>query len=86
LKKTKKETIDYENRKIKTYGYKIVIMDFESSLINIEHSVGNLSYWQNLLNMLSIKYILLKLKIINSPYFTIVFGLLILKYNLKNAL
>jgi serine/threonine protein kinase len=53
LKKTKKETIDYENRKIKTYGYKIVIMDFESSLININHSVGNLSYWQNLLNMLS---------------------------------
>jgi serine/threonine protein kinase len=53
LKKTKKETIDYENRKIKTYGYKIVIMDFESSLINIEYSVCNLSYWQNLLNILS---------------------------------
>lgn len=53
VKKTKKETIDYENRKIKTYGYKIVIMDFESSLINVEHSVGNMAYWQNLLNMLS---------------------------------
>ena len=55
VKKTKKETIEYEyeNRKIKTYGYKIVIMDFESSLINVEHSVGNMAYWQNLLNMLS---------------------------------
>ena len=53
VKKTKKETIEYENRKIKTYGYKIVIMDFESSLINVEHLVGNMAYWQNLLNMLS---------------------------------
>jgi thiamine kinase-like enzyme len=55
IKKTKKETIEYEyeNIKIKTYGYKIVIMDFESSLINVDHLVGNMSYWQNLLNMLS---------------------------------
>ncbi len=55
IKKTKKENIEYEyeNRKIKTFGYKIVIMDFETSFINVEHSVGNVSYWQNLLNMIS---------------------------------
>ena len=56
LKKTKKETIRYElesNCEIKAYGYKLVIMDFENSRINTDHSIGNQTYWQNLLNMFS---------------------------------
>lgn len=59
LKKTKKQTIDYElpsskgNRilKIPTYGYKIVIIDFEQSWINVEIGKTQQIYWNNLYNM-----------------------------------
>jgi hypothetical protein len=54
LKKTKKNVIVYgDNIKIKTYGYKIIIMDFDSSFINIEHQSGIEFYWLNLYNVLS---------------------------------
>jgi hypothetical protein len=54
LKKTKKSVITYEqNIEIKTYGYKIIIMDFDSSFINIDIMNGIEFYWLNLYNMLS---------------------------------
>ena len=64
VKKTKKETFNYKfkNEKdknkdieinIKADGYKIVIMDFESSMINVKDKDGLQSYWSNLLNMMS---------------------------------
>ena len=62
IKKTKKETFNYKFKDdkdkdkmidIKTYGYKIVIMDFESSMINVKDKDGLQSYWSNLLNMMS---------------------------------
>ena len=64
VKKTKKETFNYKfkNEKdknkdieinIKADGYKIVIMDFENSMINVKDKDGLQSYWSNLLNMMS---------------------------------
>jgi len=63
IKKTKKESFSYQledektktihNFNIKTYGYKIVIMDFESSMIVIKNKDGIRTYWNNLLNMIS---------------------------------
>jgi hypothetical protein len=54
LKKTKKNVIVYgDNIEIKTYGYKIIIMDFDSSFINIEHQSGIEFYWLNLYNVLT---------------------------------
>jgi thiamine kinase-like enzyme len=63
IKKTKKEMLTYqleddkkENVKtinIETYGYKIVIMDFESSMLVIKNKDGLRVYWNNLLNMFS---------------------------------
>jgi hypothetical protein len=60
IKKTKKESINYmiENDQtiniiIQTYGYKIVIMDFESSMLVIKNRDGLSTYWNNLLNMIS---------------------------------
>ena len=63
IKKTKKETFNYKfkNEKdknkdieinIKADGYKIVIMDFENSMINIKDKDGLRTYWSNLLNMM----------------------------------
>ena len=64
VKKTKKETFNYKfkNEKdknkdieinIKADGYKIVIMDFESSMINVKDKDGLEFYWKNLYNMVS---------------------------------
>lgn len=54
LKKTKKSVITYEqNIEIKTHGYKIIIMDFDSSFINIDIMNGIEFYWLNLYNMIS---------------------------------
>ena len=66
IKKTKKETFNYKfkNEKdkdkdkvieinIKADGYKIVIMDFENSMINVKDKDGLQGYWSNLLNMMS---------------------------------
>lgn len=64
LKKTKKETIEYQidgNNKntheitIKTYGYKAIIMDFDSSMINIDNKSKNgyEYFWKNIYNMIS---------------------------------
>lgn len=64
LKKTKKETIKYQvndNNKntkeitIKTYGYKSIIMDFDSSMINIDNKSKNgyEYFWKNIYNMIS---------------------------------
>lgn len=60
LKKTKKETIEYQmNDKneitIKTFGYKAIIMDFDSSMINIDNKSKNgyEYFWKNIYNMIS---------------------------------
>ena len=60
IKKTKKETFNYKFKDdkdkmidIKTYGYKIVIMDFESSMLVIKNKDGSRTYWNNLFNMMS---------------------------------
>ena len=68
IKKTKKQYIEYEydtimkhngktndtnNIKIPTNGYKIVILDFDSSMINLDKDIGIEFYWSNLENMLS---------------------------------
>ena len=62
IKKTKKETFNYKFKDdkdkdkmidIKTYGYKIVIMDFESSMLVIKNKDGARTYWNNLFNMMS---------------------------------
>ncbi len=54
LKKTKKSIMTYEqNIEIKTHGYKIIIMDFDSSFINIDIINGIEFYWLNLYNMIS---------------------------------
>jgi hypothetical protein len=62
VKKTKKETFNYKFKdekdkvieiNIKAYGYKIVIMDFESSMFVIKNKDGARTYWNNLFNMMS---------------------------------
>jgi hypothetical protein len=53
LKKTKKHVISYDKKDIKTCGYKIVIMDFDRSFINIDIESGIDFYWLNLYNVLS---------------------------------
>jgi serine/threonine protein kinase len=66
LKKTKKETIKYQMNNncngndtneitIKTYGYKSIIMDFDSSMINIDNKSKNgyEYFWKNIYNMIS---------------------------------
>jgi hypothetical protein len=52
-KKTKKDIITYNNINIKSFGYKIIIMDFENSFIDIDTKTGIEFYWINLYNMLS---------------------------------
>ncbi len=57
LKKTKKEIIKYtfldEDFDIKTFGYKVVIMDFDSSFINVDKTLDNSKiYWNGILNMI----------------------------------
>ena len=65
IKKTKKETFNYKFKDdkdkdkmidIKTYSYKIVIMDFESSMLVIKNKDGARTYWNNLFNMMSRLY------------------------------
>jgi serine/threonine protein kinase len=58
LKKTKKREIVYdlgngESIAIPTNGYKIVILDFDSSWIVEEREIGIQIYWLNLQNMIS---------------------------------
>jgi hypothetical protein len=60
LKKTKKETIEYQidgkNKiTIETFGYKAIIMDFDSSMINIDNKSKNgyEYFWKNIYNMIS---------------------------------
>jgi RIO-like serine/threonine protein kinase len=57
LKKTKKREIIYRwmnnSVSIPTYGYKIVIMDFDSSWMVEEREMGISLYWINLQNMFS---------------------------------
>jgi hypothetical protein len=55
LKKTKKTTIKYDNITIETYGYKAIIMDFDSSMINIDNKSANgyEYFWKNIYNMIS---------------------------------
>jgi len=66
IKKTKKETFNYKFNdekdkdkdtvieiNIKSHGYKIVIMDFESSMFVIKNKDGARTYWNNLFNMMS---------------------------------
>jgi hypothetical protein len=57
LKKTKKREIMYtwinSSRSVPTNGYKIVIMDFDSSWMVEEREMGISLYWINLQNMFS---------------------------------
>ena len=53
LKKTKKKVISYDYYDIHTNGYKIVIMDFDSSWTNVNKITGIEFFWLNLYNMLS---------------------------------
>ena len=55
LKKTKKTTIEYDTITIETYGYKSIILDFDSSMINIDNKSKNgyEYYWKNIYNMIS---------------------------------
>ena len=62
VKKTKKETFNYKlkdekdkviNIDIKADGYKIVIMDFESSVFVIKNKDGLDFYWNNLFNSIN---------------------------------
>jgi serine/threonine protein kinase len=62
IKKTKKEYIRYDftsqqsNDKIildiKTYGYTVVIMDFDSSFINVDKQQCYKNYWYDIMNMI----------------------------------
>ena len=71
IKKTKKETINYKFKdekdknkiidiEIKTYGYKIVIMDFENSVFVIKKKSTLTHYWNNLLSIIFRLYVNLK--------------------------
>jgi len=54
FKKTKLENIKYkEDLEINTNGYKIIIMDFDLSFIDVDRTQGIEYYWSNLLNLLS---------------------------------
>jgi hypothetical protein len=59
LKKTKKQTIEYQidgnEITIKTFGYKAIIMDFDSSMINIDNKSTNgyEYFWKNIYNIIS---------------------------------
>jgi hypothetical protein len=54
FKKTKINNIKYDNNiEIKTNGYKIIIMDFDSSFIDVDRIVGIEYFWSNLGNLIS---------------------------------
>lgn len=53
LKKTKIKEIVYDNATIDTNGYKIIIMDFDSSFIGVDTTKSLQAYWLNIGNMLS---------------------------------
>ena len=53
FKKTKLEVIKYKDIEIKTNNYKIVIMDYDSSFINVNIDDGVEYYWNNLGNLFS---------------------------------
>lgn len=74
IKKTKKTHISYEydNIIIPSYGYKIVILDFDSSMINVNKDLTIEFYWANLENMLSRVNTDLKTKLINGDIINMV--------------
>ncbi len=53
MKKTKLEYIKYDDYNIKTEGYKVIIMEYDSSFINIEIDKGIVYFWKNIYNMFS---------------------------------
>jgi serine/threonine protein kinase len=54
LKHTKMEKVQYDNSiEIETHGYKVVIMDFDSSFIDVNRDIGIEYYWNNLGNLMS---------------------------------
>lgn len=50
FKPTNKEDIDYGFIKIKTEGFKIIIMDFEMSFVNIKQDQNLKFFWNDLLS------------------------------------
>ena len=53
FKKTKLKIIKYDSTEIKTNGYKIIIMDYDSSFIGIDIKNGIEYYWNNIYNLIS---------------------------------
>jgi hypothetical protein len=53
LKRTKMEKVHYEGIDIVTNGYKVVIMDFDKSFINVDQTQAIQYFWSNLYNLLS---------------------------------
>lgn len=46
--KTKLDTIIYKDFEIQTYGYRVVIMDFDSCFIDVDRMSGIDFYWRNI--------------------------------------
>jgi len=53
FKKTKTDHIKYKDMEIETKGYKIIIMDFDLSFIDVNRDEGIEYYWSNLINLFS---------------------------------
>jgi predicted unusual protein kinase regulating ubiquinone biosynthesis (AarF/ABC1/UbiB family) len=53
LKRIKMEKVHYEGIDIVTNGYKVVIMDFDKSFINVDQTQAIQYFWSNLYNLLS---------------------------------
>lgn len=53
FKRTKIEKIKYKDVEIETDGYKIIIMDFDLSFIEVDRNQGIEYYWDNLDNLFS---------------------------------
>lgn len=53
FKKTKAKSIKYRDIDIESNGYKIIIMDFDLSFMNVDRDKGIEFFWKNLLNFFS---------------------------------
>ena len=83
FKKTKMENIKYKDIELKSEGYKIVIMDFDSSFIGVDINKEIQIYWNDLYNVFCrIKFDLIKIIIpINNNII-----LNILEYNISKSI
>lgn len=53
FKKTNKKSIKYKEIEIETNGYKLIIMDFDSSFIDVDIKQNIKFYWKNIENVFS---------------------------------